>query len=186
MKVLRAKFGYMYHNTITDSYTRLVYLPDNADMSIFVEVRDEAIDENLIKKMEEIDEKEKSLNKIGKIVANQVTDDVIALEIQEFYDEWKVDIQYKVGQYLIFEGALYKVLTDHTSQEGWKPNISPSLFCNVLTSLDGTPLEWVQPESTNPYMKGDKVLFDGKVYTSTIDNNVWAPGVYGWEVLEES
>ena len=44
MKVLRARFGYMYHNTVTDTYTKLAYLPDNVDTSIFVEVRDEAID----------------------------------------------------------------------------------------------------------------------------------------------
>jgi len=29
-------------------------------------------------------------------------------------------------------------------------------------------------------MKGDKVTFEGATYESTIDNNVWAPNVYGW------
>jgi hypothetical protein len=32
-------------------------------------------------------------------------------------------------------------------------------------------------------MKGDKVTYGGKTYTSIIDNNIWAPDVYGWEVL---
>ena len=45
----------------------------------------------------------------------------------------------------------------------------------------GAPLPWEQPESTNPYMKGDKVTHAGKTWVSTIDNNVWEPGVYGWE-----
>ena len=40
---------------------------------------------------------------------------------------------------------------------------------------------WEQPESTNPYMKGDKVTHAGRTWVSTIDNNVWEPGVYGWE-----
>ena len=43
--------------------------------------------------------------------------------------------------------------------------------------------EWEQPGSTNPYMIGDKVRHNGKTWVSTIDNNVWEPGVYGWEVV---
>ena len=39
--------------------------------------------------------------------------------------------------------------------------------------------EWEQPESTNPYMKGDKVKHNDKTWVSDIDNNVWEPGVYG-------
>lgn len=31
------------------------------------------------------------------------------------------------------------------------------------------------------YKKGDKVLFEGKLYESTIDANVWAPNVTGWK-----
>ena len=38
-----------------------------------------------------------------------------------------------------------------------------------------------QAESTNPYAKGDKVTHNGKTWISTTDNNVWEPGVYGWE-----
>lgn len=40
--------------------------------------------------------------------------------------------------------------------------------------------EWVQPDSTNPYMAGDKVTHNGKTWVSDIDNNVWSPGEYGW------
>jgi hypothetical protein len=46
------------------------------------------------------------------------------------------------------------------------------------------PPEWTQPDSTNPYMKGARVTFEGAVYTSTIDNNVWSPAGYpaGWAI----
>lgn len=27
----------------------------------------------------------------------------------------------------------------------------------------------------------DRVLADGPVYESIVDNNVWEPGVYGWD-----
>ena len=43
---------------------------------------------------------------------------------------------------------------------------------------------WEQPDSTNPYMKGDKVSHNGKIWVSDIDNNVWAPGIYGWSEIE--
>ena len=32
-------------------------------------------------------------------------------------------------------------------------------------------------------MTGDKVRHNEKVWVSTIDNNVWEPGVYGWDEI---
>ena len=46
-----------------------------------------------------------------------------------------------------------------TVQEGWTPTSAPSLFAKMLTS-EGEILEWEQPSSTNPYMKGDKVKYN--------------------------
>jgi hypothetical protein len=45
--------------------------------------------------------------------------------------------------------------------------------------------EFVQPDSTNPYMKGDMVRWNGEVYKSLIDNNVWSPYGYpsGWQIV---
>lgn len=120
-----------------------------------------------------------------KMVANTITDDEIALQLQQYYDEWQVGIEVSIGKYLQYEGVLYKVLTAHTTQEDWIPSQSPSLFAKLLTDPTGEEvLEWQQPDSTNPYMKGDKVMFNGVVYVSTVDNNVWSPDVYGWEVVE--
>ena len=56
-----------------------------------------------------------------------------------------------------------------------------SLFAKVLIPDANVTPEQQQPDSTNPYRKGDKVTYNGKVLVSTIDNNVWEPGVYGWE-----
>jgi len=46
--------------------------------------------------------------------------------------------------------------------------------------------EWEQPDSTNAYQIGDKVLFEGVVYESVISNNIWSPSAYpaGWKVVE--
>lgn len=42
--------------------------------------------------------------------------------------------------------------------------------------------EWTQPDSTNGYSIGDKVLYNGVIYESLIDNNIWSPEAYpdGW------
>lgn len=54
-------------------------------------------------------------------------------------------------------------------------------LCNkVLIPDDDVIPEWEQPDSTNGYMTGDKVIFNNHIWESTVDNNVWTPGVYGW------
>ena len=119
--------------------------------------------------------------------ARQVTDDTEALSLQILYKQWDNQIgkTLKVGEYINYDGILYKVLQEHTVQEEWKPDVSPSLFAKVLVDPTGeTILEWQQPDSTNPYMKGDKVTHNGITYVCDIDNNVWEPGVHGWSVVQ--
>ena len=42
--------------------------------------------------------------------------------------------------------------------------------------------EWIQPTGAhNAYAVGNKVTHDGKIWISTVDNNTWMPGEYGWE-----
>jgi hypothetical protein len=94
---------------------------------------------------------------------------------------WKESVDYVVGERVLYNDVLYKVITAHTSQADWSPNIAPSLFAKVLIPDDNVIPEWEQPDSTNPYMTGDKVSHNGKTWVSVIDNNVWEPGVYGWE-----
>ena len=187
LRILISTYGYILrHKESGNMYSGKIYLGVNSSVDEYEELRDDAIDERLVLKMEEVDAKEESLNKIGKIVANQVTDDIVALSIQEFYDIWEPDINYKKGQYINYKEVLYKVLQDHLSQEAWTPDVTGSLFAKVLIDPTGeTVLEWVQPDSTNAYMKGDKVKHDGQIYVSTVDNNVWEPGVYGWELEGE-
>ena len=105
-----------------------------------------------------------------------------ALSVPVLYPAWRSGVDYVTGQRVLHGGVLYKALQDHTSQDDWAPDAAPSLFAKVLIPDAETILEWEQPDSTNPYSKGDKVTHNGKTWTSDIDNNVWEPGVYGWEV----
>lgn len=115
-----------------------------------------------------------------------VTDDA-ALLLTEYYPVWSGDsVEYKKDYRLTYNGILYKVLQDHTSQASWTPDAAPSLFAKVLVTGDeDTPPEWQQPDSTNAYMTGDRVTFEGHVYESLIDNNVWKPTDYpaGWKQI---
>lgn len=109
-----------------------------------------------------------------------IATDEMSLQVPNLYPAWKADTDYKVGDRVLYEDVLYKVLQAHTSQESWTPDVSASLFAKVLIPDDNTIYAWEQPESTNPYMKGDKVTHNIKTWISDVDNNVWEPGVYGW------
>ena len=113
---------------------------------------------------------------------NSVTDEQ-ALKASALYPKWKVGTDYQKDERVLYDDILYKVLTDHTSQADWEPDAAPSLFAKVLIPDKNVIPEWEQPESTNPYGKGDKVTHNGKTWRSTIDGNVWEPGVYGWEEI---
>lgn len=112
---------------------------------------------------------------------NIVTDD-ISLQVPNLYPVWKVGVSYNVGERVLYNKILYKVLQSHTSQEAWTPEDAPSLFAQVLIPDGNVIPEWAQPDSTNAYMTGDKVMYNDKVYISIVDNNVWAPDAYGWEL----
>lgn len=115
-----------------------------------------------------------------------------ALEMPLLFPKWQAGKEYAVGDRVLYLDTLYKVLQAHTSQPGWEPDIAPSLFAKnlIVKDDDGEQVdipEFEQPDSTNPYMKGDKVRFEGKIYQSLIDNNVWSPTAYpqGWEEVTE-
>ena len=110
-------------------------------------------------------------------------DDNTALRMTEFYPEWSAGQAYTAGFNVQYGGVLYRCLQDHTSQDDWSPDLATSLFAKVLIPDASVIPEWEQPDSTNPYMTGDKVMHNGKTWESLIDNNVWEPGATGTESL---
>ena len=109
-----------------------------------------------------------------------------ALQAKELYPMWSGDgVQYQKDSRVRYNEVLYKVLQAHTSQEAWTPQAAPSLFAKVLIPDENVIPEWQQPDSTNPYMIGDKVSFEGHVYESLINNNIWSPSAYpaGWSLI---
>lgn len=114
-------------------------------------------------------------------VIKSLPDDQIG-RMQPYFPSWETGKDYAVGDLVTYgdgNGTVYRCLQAHASQDTWVPTDAPSLWAKVLTSATDV-LPWEQPSSTNPYMKGDKVLWDGKTWISDVDNNVWMPGAYGW------
>lgn len=102
--------------------------------------------------------------------------------------KWKKDKEYKTNSRVRYLGKIYKVLQNHTSQKGLEPDVNADLFKKVegkvtQDSEQTEILEWEKRDITNPYMKGDKVLYKGEIYVSKIDINLTTPGgkLSGWE-----
>lgn len=124
---------------------------------------------------------------LRKFIEKAVQDrpDEEAAEYACLFPEWpEPGTTVYAGEKYRWNGSLVKVLQTHTTQDDWNPDTAPSLYAYILTSENPEEiLEWVQPESTNPYMSGDRVTHNGKTWSSNLDYNVWEPGVYGWDEL---
>ena len=117
-----------------------------------------------------------------------------ALVVSSIFDEWAVNVKYVTGEWVAYgvnavgDPQLYQVLQDHTSAAEWTPDTATSLYKKVGIDPSGYPL-WVQPlGATDAYNIGDIVSYNGRLYKSIINANVWAPDVYpaGWEEYTES
>ena len=117
-----------------------------------------------------------------------------AVEIPSLYPVWAADKQYKAndivqyGTNSVGDPQLYLVLQAHKSQSDWLPDATASLYKKMGISESGYPI-WTQPLcAVDAYNLGDIVSYNGKLYKSIINANVWAPDVYpaGWEEYTES
>ena len=108
-------------------------------------------------------------------------DEATAAEHTELFASWAVPVKYSVGQIRQHGGKLYRCLTDHTSQEDWSPDAAPSLWVAISDPNEEWPA-WSQPiGAQDAYPLGAKVSHNEKHWSSTVDNNVWEPGAYGWD-----
>ena len=128
---------------------------------------------------------EQVMEAVKKILSSETTalSDEDALNVAALYPTWssKIGEEVQAGERLWYDGKLYKVVQTHTTQADWTPDVTPALYTEV--SIEEIP-EWVQPiGSTGLYMAGDKVKHNGSTWESTVDNNSWEPGVYGWNEI---
>lgn len=117
---------------------------------------------------------------------------VEAESAQSMAEKWHPSRSYAVGEVCAHGGTLYRCIQAHTSQGGWQPENVPALFTALVSAGDGngsggngnaSVSKWAQPTGAqDAYSIGDVVKHKGKNWVSTVDANVWEPGVYGWEV----
>lgn len=86
------------------------------------------------------------------------------------------------GERYSYDGGVVEVVQAH-----WRtadaPETVPALF-KVPRGSAPEPLPWVQPTGAHDaYAMGDQVTHAGQTWVSTLDANVWEPGVFGWEVV---
>ena len=131
---------------------------------------------------------EKAIEIADKIVlATSYLDDDQAESVTILFPNWEVGVRYQAedkdkgipADRRQYNGLLYRCVQSHTSQADWTPDITPALW--VRTSTEEWP-EWIQPTGAHDaYNTGDKVSHNEKHWISTMDANVYEPGVYGWD-----
>ena len=120
----------------------------------------------------------------GGVLKSDLTDEEYA-QIISGYTAWTVGLNVETGIVYRYDNQLYRTIQTHVTQSDWTPDIVPALF--ALATPPSAIADWVQPAGAHDaYQIGDRVLFEGAVYESLIDANVWSPTAYpaGWQVVE--
>ena len=150
--------------------------------------------DNLIALLTDIDnlKNAEQFRKVVQMFAGSLSEEQ-AMEVSTVYPAWEPDHTYAVGDIFSYGtnsvGApqLYKVVQAHTSQDNWKPGSgTESLYDAFGLDDSGYPV-WSQPSGAHDaYNTGDIVNYNGTLYRSLIDGNVWSPDAYpnAWEKVE--
>lgn len=112
-------------------------------------------------------------------------DDITISEHPSLFPIWTPQWTGKAGTILMDDGNLYRSIHDITNTaQNTKPSETPSMWTAISDPTQEYP-EWVQPIGAHDaYVTGDKVSHEDKHWVSTVDGNVWKPGVYGWEEVK--
>lgn len=115
------------------------------------------------------------------LAENGTIDEVTATEHLDVFEVWGPNIKYTAGNLRKHNGVLYKCIQNHISQDDWTPDVAVSLWVVAGDPAEEWPA-WSQPiGAMDAYMAGDKCSHNEKHWISNTDNNVWEPGVYGWD-----
>lgn len=130
------------------------------------------------------------LRRALQMFAQTLTDEE-AMEISTVYPTYEVGKAYTVNEMLTYgvsevgDPQLYRVAQAHTSQADWTPDATPALYTPIGLTEEGYPV-WSQPTGAHDaYNIGDIVDYNGTLYKSLIDGNVWSPEAHpaGWEKI---
>ena len=118
-------------------------------------------------------------NIIAPIIMRENRTDAEALDFQEFYPSWQVGFDYKKDWIIQYDGSLYRIGQDHTSQEQWTPGSegTTALYSKISISEEGYET-WKEYDGVSGTYAKDQIVIDptdSNLYKSKLDNNVWGP-----------
>ena len=137
--------------------------------------------ERELKEQETLQQQKEQTTLAVKLIAPTLSDEDL-IQIPLLFDEWVAGVEYVADKSVVrYEDILYRVHQSHRSQADWIPPDVPAIYVRI--DPPGVIPEWRQPQGEHDaYQMGDKVTHKDKTWESTADNNVWEPGVYGWEI----
>ena len=125
-----------------------------------------------------------NVNATRKLIRIDELEEDELLGMIDLYESYEIGKSYQADDIFNYEGKLYKVIQEHTSQDDWIPSELPALYLNMMP--ENVIPEWKQPVGGHDaYNIGDKVIFEGEVYECIIDGNTWKPTDYlqGWKLI---
>ena len=131
------------------------------------------------------------MRRILQIFAQTLTDEE-AMEVSTIYPDYVIGKSYKAKEMFSYgvnnvgDPQIYRVVQDHVSQADWTPKDTPSLYTPVGLTKEGYPI-WSQPTGTHDaYNNGDVVEYNGVLYKSLMDGNIYPPDIFpsGWEICK--
>lgn len=118
-------------------------------------------------------------------------------ELISIYPEWETDIWVYAGDIIRYNGKAYEVVPqEHYTVVSQEPDVTPAVFNEITPAVivdDETGEEteiipvWEKPLYAEVgYNTGDKVMFEGQIWESTLDKNTWSPTEYpdAWKLVE--
>ena len=115
-----------------------------------------------------------------------------AVEYISIYPSWQVGFDYKKGWIIQYDGSLYRIGQDHTSQAQWIPGeTGTEALYSKIEIEDGYEVWKAWDGVSGSYSKNQIVKdpTDDQLYRSKIDSNVWGPPSEQpdyWELYVES
>jgi len=103
--------------------------------------------------------------------------------------QWIENEEVEIGWMRIYNGVKYECIQAHQTLNTWTPEHTPALwklYEDTPTQEQPQIEDWKPPTGGHDaYNMGDQVLFNGEIYESLINANVWSPADYpaGWKLI---
>lgn len=180
-----------YDGVIPEDWPKEQKIADTWQYGLYVEYTPSELEEIMLQKAEaaamqaRAEQMQAATLMFVRTNAASMTDED-AQSISMLFPDWQVGGNYEQGDILRYNGELYRVSQKVTgAQADHTPDKAVSLYKKIGEPTGGL-FPWSQPQGAHDaYKNGDKVSHNGKTWVSTVDNNVWEPGVYGWEEAKE-